>query len=202
MVSSYKTEDTIMRKCYICKEEKEFTEFYKDKTQVAGHSYECKKCKSEISKKRREENPEKYREQNRRSLEKNYESIRASQKRFRLENRERILKRRKELREPRRKEINAREYERRKNDPKHLEKMRILNKKNREKNKEINKPKRSAHKLVMYAVKLGILKKPKECEICQGTIRIEGHHKDYTKPLEVQWLCKSCHVKEHVKERN
>lgn len=201
MVSFGKTEDTIMRKCYKCNEEKEFSEYHKDKTQIGGHSYECKKCKSEIRKKRRQENPEKYREQNRKSLEKNYESIRQSQRKFRLENRERILKRRKELREPRRKEINAKEYERRKNDPKHLEKMRIINKRNRDKNKEINKPKLNAHKLVMYAVKLGLLIRAKECEICQGTIKIEGHHKDYSNPLEVQWLCKSCHVKEHLKDR-
>lgn len=202
MVSFGKTEDTMMRKCYKCKEEKEFSEFHKDRTQVGGISYDCKKCKSEIRKQKRKENPEKYREACRKSSIKNYETIRASQKRHRLENRERILKRRKELRDPRRKEINAREYERRKNDPKHLEKMRIINKRNRDKNKIINKPKIDAHKLVMFAVKLKILIRPKECEICRSDIKIEGHHKDYTKPLEVQWLCKSCHVKVHVKEKN
>ena len=185
----------MLRKCYKCKEEKEFSEFNKDRTQSGGISYDCKKCKSENSKRKRVENPKKYREQVRRSAQKNYETIRASQKKYLLENREQILARRKELREPRKFEINARENLRRKNDPNFLEKERIRQKRYREKNKEKMIPQHNAHKLVMYAVKLGLLTRPKECEVCKGSIKIEGHHDDYTKPLEVRWLCKSCHWK-------
>lgn len=188
-----------MRKCYICEETKDLTDFYKDRTQILGHSYQCKQCSSDISRKKRLDNPEKYREQVRKSAIKNYETIRASQRRHRLENRERILRERKERREPRKLEINARESERRKlkrqSDPDFVEMERRKQREYYKKNKDKMIPQQNAHKLVMYAVKLGILVRPAECQVCKGNIKIEGHHEDYTKPLEVMWLCKSCHWK-------
>lgn len=190
-----------MRKCCKCKEVKKISEFNKDRTQTGGISYECKKCKSENSKRKRAENPEKYREQVRKSTEKNYETIRASQKKHLLENRDRILKRRRELREKRRDELNLREYERRKNDPDHLLKERIRQKKWRDKNKEVLTPKRKAHQLVMFAIKLGVIKKDVECSKCGSTKRIEGHHEDYDKPLEVEWLCNACHQRLHKRKK-
>ena len=39
-----------------------------------------------------------------------------------------------------------------------------------------------------------LIKKP--CEIC-GELKVEAHHDDYSKPLEVIWLCKR-----HHQERN
>lgn len=53
--------------------------------------------------------------------------------------------------------------------------------------------KRKAHELVRIALKEGWLKRATECENCGGINNIQGHHEDYTEPLEVIWLCKECH---------
>jgi hypothetical protein len=49
------------------------------------------------------------------------------------------------------------------------------------------------------AVRDGKLKK-QPCEVCGSTIRIHAHHDDYTKPLEVRWLCPKHHALVHHPE--
>jgi len=188
-----------MPKCYKCKKEKDVNEFHKDVTQSSGRAYDCKLCRSEDRKKKRAENPEFYREQCRKSTTKNYSTIRASQKKHLENNREKILARRRKLRELRKAELNEKEKIRRKNDPNFLLKNRERYKKYYKENKVKMKPKHDTHKLVMFAVKLGLLKRSPTCEECKIQGKMEGHHEDYSKPLEVIWLCKACHKQKHLK---
>lgn len=46
-------------------------------------------------------------------------------------------------------------------------------------------------------VRYGKIVKPELCEGCMEKHVLHGHHNDYDKPLEVKWLCVSCHAKEH-----
>lgn len=47
------------------------------------------------------------------------------------------------------------------------------------------------------AVKLGKVIRPSTCSRCQEKAKVQGHHPDYSKPLEVIWLCSKCHGLEH-----
>lgn len=54
------------------------------------------------------------------------------------------------------------------------------------------------HYIVGLAIRSGALARPDRCERCGGNSgRIEGHHENYTKPLDVQWLCIPCHRRLH-----
>jgi hypothetical protein len=56
----------------------------------------------------------------------------------------------------------------------------------------------AARQAVHLAVADGRLTKPAICSECGGRERrIEAHHHDYTKPLEVVWLCSVCHANAH-----
>jgi hypothetical protein len=52
----------------------------------------------------------------------------------------------------------------------------------------------SARSKVGYALKKGELVRPDRCSKCGKVCKPEAHHPDYSKPLEVEWLCKPCHV--------
>ena len=58
-----------------------------------------------------------------------------------------------------------------------------------------NPEKTKAHTAINNAIRYGKMTKL-PCEVC-GEIKVEGHHEDYSKPLEVIWLCKEHHEKTH-----
>lgn len=58
-----------------------------------------------------------------------------------------------------------------------------------------------ARRLLKKAVESGNKDKPNVCTCCgfktDNKSLIHGHHIDYSKPLDVIWLCRSCHIKLH-----
>lgn len=57
--------------------------------------------------------------------------------------------------------------------------------------------KRKAHIIVGNFLRDGKIIRPDRCEKCRVECKPQAHHCDYTKPLEVMWLCQSCHVEWH-----
>src|SRR6476646_7005097 len=58
-----------------------------------------------------------------------------------------------------------------------------------------NPEKRRTHKRVESAIKAGRLQR-NNCERC-GSSQVHAHHDDYSKPLEVMWLCNIHHRERH-----
>ena len=63
--------------------------------------------------------------------------------------------------------------------------------------KKRNRHKMKAHRLVAEAIEEGTLQRPDTCSKCGKAGIIEGHHEDYSLPLDVVWLCTGCHGARH-----
>ena len=60
-----------------------------------------------------------------------------------------------------------------------------------------NRLKRKAHQAVGYAIaSKKMIRQP--CEKCGTNENVVAHHEDYTKPLDVVWLCKKHHRERHL----
>lgn len=53
-----------------------------------------------------------------------------------------------------------------------------------------------ARSIMNHAIRAGALRRG-TCERCGSMEHVEGHHPDYSKPLDVVWLCAKCHKIEH-----
>ena len=78
----------------------------------------------------------------------------------------------------------------------------VSNRKRTKRYQENNQDKIIARITLRRAVSAGVIKKD-ECSManisdcCFG--KIEAHHDDYNRPLDVRWLCKYHHTKQHYK---
>jgi len=69
----------------------------------------------------------------------------------------------------------------------------------RERNNRYPEKKR-ARGFLTQMVYQGRIVKPEHCEDCGRPTekhRLHGHHEDYSKPLDVDWLCDPCHRRRH-----
>lgn len=56
--------------------------------------------------------------------------------------------------------------------------------------------KRDAYATTAKALRDGVLVR-QPCEVCGDAVGIHGHHEDYSKPLEICWLCLWHHRERH-----
>lgn len=63
-----------------------------------------------------------------------------------------------------------------------------------------NTVKKAAHIITGNAIRDGkLIRSP--CEKC-GNQKVDAHHDDYEKPLNVRWLCRKCHAQHHKLARD
>lgn len=68
---------------------------------------------------------------------------------------------------------------------------------NRKRHSELSEEQRlkaNARSYLNVYLKRGLIEKG-TCKC--GSKETEAHHEDYTKPLEVIWMCRECHLKHH-----
>ena len=62
-----------------------------------------------------------------------------------------------------------------------------------------NPEKRRTRGIIYNNIKSGKMERPDICSLCGIDTEVQAHHEDYTKPLEVIWLCRSCHKRVHTR---
>ena len=97
-------------------------------------------------------------------------------------------------REWRRASLTVREYDReRSKTPQRRAHSRAVTAKFRTERPEAHR----AHAAVNKAVRSGKLVRG-PCLFCGSAEHVHGHHRDYSKPLDVVWLCARCHHRLHA----
>lgn len=219
-----------MKICTQCKEAKDVTEFYKDRRQSDGLRCNCKSCQNIKRNDWRKRNPEKVKKslkkyyQNHKQLWKDRDSKmsdeerekkRLKSKEYFEKNKDLILQKRKQkyatISDGFKKRYNQKYYHENKEEICNRSRENYKNlscdqkKANTERTKiwrQKNRQKMRAWSALGNALIRGEMKKPNFCEKCsEKNERLHGHHEDYNKPLEVIWLCHSCHMNLHREER-
>jgi hypothetical protein len=180
--------------CNRCNVAKPLANFYPHKQTRDGYLNQCKECTKRANQENylREKERAKerastwYRENKSRALELAEEWKKANPERV-AQTRERYSPRRAEL---------TKEY-RAKNPERFAEAQRRHAKRHPEKAR--------ARSTVTRAVHEGRLSKPRHCEDCKKAVAnpvdLHGHHEDYGKPLDIEWLCRGCHNQRHSSKR-
>ena len=176
-----------MKRCCRCKIEKEVSEFGKRKDTNDGLQYMCKICLKQYfqsNKEKRNQCQKQYYQMNKEKKKQYYQLNREKKKEYQKQyvqmNKETIKEYQKQY-----VQLNK-------------EKMRDYRNQYYRRNPEKDK----ARVKLNDAVQSGKIHKPLYCSSCDSDRHLEAHHTDYSKPLEVTWLCKSCHVDLHNRLRD
>ncbi len=190
-----------MKTCETCKKEKTENEFCKETRRKDGLCKQCKECLSQRKQKYREENPDHVKKVALKSYYKNHDKTKEKKKEWIKNKRSNadfiVVEReyRKKLYHQNATEIREQQNKLKK-DPAKKKKMADYMRRYR---KEKYGMQTNAHKILEYALKIGHLIRPSKCEVCMKECKPDGHHEDYSKPLEVKWVCHVCHHHIHGK---
>ena len=134
------------------------------------------------------ENKEEIKQQRKKHYLENKERLKEKARKYAVENPEKISQYQKKhyLENKETRNQYQREY--------YLKNKDEIDKKHNEYNQN-NPEKIKCHVAVREALRTGRIVKPNKCSNpnCNNTNKIESHHPDYSKELEVMWLCRSCH---------
>jgi len=188
-INQIKADGLGFKVCIKCKVKKLVSEFWLYGGDRLGRRAKCKNCmkkdsegwlkkdgnkekRKEIAKKYRDRNPKKIYKRIRKCIMKNRDHYRAYGKKYD---------------EKRVKEVP--------------DKLKEWNTKATEKYAKENLEKRIVYGIVQEALRSGELIRPNRCSRCNKKCKPQGHHEDYSKPLEVEWLCDLCHKDIHYEKR-
>ena len=185
-----------MKICCKCKEEKKLEEFglRSGKKNILS---ECKKCVAIRSNAHYWKNREEQNEKRKIRYQNNKEKTLKKCKEYYEENREIIRKKVREKEkttETRKKELDRAKNYYKKNSGKVCKKNYEWKKRHPDQN--------MASQYVRWGLKLNVIHKPGECIVCKSKSKLQAHHADYSKPLEVEWVCHICHMHKHGKLLN
>ena len=157
--------------------ERDITEYHRDKSKPDGlHTY-CKPCRKVLSAEHRKANRPRLLAQEKAYRDTHKEQAKATQREWRKKNRKKWG------------EYSKAWFHR---NPEYSQQQ----------NKRLRKErpdKYAAYNAVAIAKRSGALVKPDACPKCGASDRrIEAHHSDYNKPLDIEWLCSGCHRQAHM----
>lgn len=171
----------MLKICIKCGEVKEEIEFATTRDRKGNKRFlnSCKECMKKYKHSHYIKDQNKYKERSKRQRELNSEQLKEYNHNYYRKNKEVLIQKNKEY-------INT-------------PKGKIIKKKCNKNyfSSPYNKMKHNARKKVLRAIESGKLIRPSKCELCGEELFCEAHHKDYNKPLEVIWLCKTCHENMH-----
>jgi len=218
-----------MKKCTQCGEELDESSFYKDKGNLDGLRSNCKSCQNKRREDWRRRHPEnvkrsckkyysthseKWQQQEANKSDDQRERKRQYARQYFQEHKDEILAKNKERYgrklEGEKKSYSQKYYDTHKEQICARAKINYVQLTDEQKAAKVeavrlfrknNKDKAKAWSTVGNALIRGEIIKPTTCSICGQEERLHGHHEDYSKPLEVKWLCHGCHMNEHSKLR-
>jgi hypothetical protein len=169
-----------MKTCIKCNQSKELELFprYKNRKKEWSYTNVCKACaKLHYKDKHYKEHRDEYLDRSRKQKEENHEEYLEYLRNYYHENKEELRKKQNTYREQNQEKAN--------------ERSRVY------RQTQEGSMKEKARDKIQKALRKGTLVRPSYCEDCKQELFVEAHHEDYSKPLDVQWLCKECHWKRH-----